>query len=118
MEQDESGKYYVFESNFTLPSINEEENEDYRPIFMISKEQVKNSGGGMIKSQDFMLVADSSFKLEKAYSIQIVHPIHKEDCIAWKGFVNMSKPQMQMQGKNLFHAFCFFFVDLHALKLK
>jgi hypothetical protein len=98
-KQDESGSYYIFESTFTLPSANEEE-EDYKPLFMISKDHVKSiSSLADVRSTDFMLVADPGFKLEKAYSIKLVHPQHKDSCIAWNGFVNMSKPLMHMQGK-------------------
>ena len=98
---DESGTCYRFMSPFTLPSPDEAQ-EDYHPIFVISKDHVKCTYphcSKEIPSADFMLVADSGYKLEKAYSIRLQHPIHKADSIAWNGFVNMSKPLMHMQGK-------------------
>jgi hypothetical protein len=58
----------------------------------------------MVKSADFML-ADAKTTLKRAYSICFMHPKLKEEFIAWQGFVNMCKPQMQMQGK----VFCIVF---------
>ena len=94
--EEEDGKF-MCKAGFKLPD-EEETGEDFEPLLCISTEAKSSSGKEPLKSPDFML-ADSQTSLQKAYSISIIHPKMRNEFVAWEGLVNMSKPQVQMQGK-------------------
>ena len=107
-EEDENSQEYVFSSGFKLP---DDDNGDFEPMLRISRQSTHLlSSGAVIQSPDFML-CDSQTIPKKAYAMRLLHPVLKEDFVVWKGFVNMSKPQMQMQGMCFFHSLSHFFVS-------
>lgn len=100
--QEEDGKF-ICKAGFKLPD-EEESGEDFEPLMCISTEAKSSTGKQPLKSPDFML-ADSQTSLQKAYSISLVHPKMRNEFVAWEGLVNMSKPQVQMQGTLPTHHF-------------
>ena len=99
-----SAFFYAFNAGFKLPDDNE---GDFEPLLRVACQPGSNNeAGANIHSPDFML-ADSEMALKRAYAISLVHPELKEEFVVWKGFVNMCKPQLQMQGECFtLHASC------------
>ena len=91
-------KYFAFDAGFKVPNG---EDDEFTPQLLLSKDPLTkiNSKSSNIPSPDFMMVASTgSFQLQRAYFARFVHPKHPGNFIIWSGFVNMSKPQIQMQG--------------------
>lgn len=97
---DESEKYFAFETGFRVPS--EEEDGDFSPMLLISKDPFLKVPGdkSTVPSPDFMLCSSTAgFALARAYFARFVHPKHQDKMVIWSGYINMSKPQIHMQGK-------------------
>lgn len=94
---DESERYFAFETAFTLPDGEEQE---FQPLLLISKDPFTkvNPNGAPLPTPDFMLSSATPFSLQKAYFARFVHPKQQDKIVAWSGYVNMSKPQIHMQG--------------------
>lgn len=96
-----SGNFVAFKATFKLPDENE---KDFDPILMVSKDTVCTSKDDSLKadqpilSADFMLT-DCRTMVNKAYRLSLMHPTLKDQFVAWQGFANMCKPEMQMAGK-------------------
>lgn len=96
---DETDKYFVFEkTGFKVPNDDEPSGE-FMPTLLVSKKPLtKISGAEEIKSPDFMLAGVGACKLNKAYFVRFVHPKQPSSFVIWSGYVNMAKPQIQMNG--------------------
>lgn len=98
---DETDKYFVFEATGFKVPCEEEPSGEFTPTLLVSKEPLTKIQGteAAIKSPDFMLAGVGSCNLQKGYFVRFVHPKHPSTFVIWSGYVNMTKPQIQMQGK-------------------
>ena len=100
---DDTERFFAFDAGFRIPH---EEEGDFTPLLLISKDPFTkvNPAGRALPSPDFMLCASStSFSMARAYFVRVVHPKHQSTMISWSGYVNMGKPQIQMQGTSSPH---------------
>lgn len=101
LTEDESGKYFAFNATgFKVPCDDEdiEPSGEFSPSLLVSKEPLtKVQGSHDVRSPDFML-AGVGCKMQKGYFVRFVHPKHPSTFVIWSGYVNMAKPQIQMQG--------------------
>lgn len=94
---DETDKYFVFDAGFKVPS-EEEPSGEFTPSLLVSKDPLaKIQGSEVVKCQDFML-AGIGCKMQRGYFVRFAHPKKPSSFVIWSGYVNMAKPQIQMQG--------------------